>query len=207
MNANSISFTLRDYLSYIFSGTIILLAIFMFDKRCNQGLLWSTIGNDTKVISLILIVGGYYLGYLSNVIMTYLVGPPYQDTLLSSQKYLDEKFVSQLKVKLKKYWTEEIYNNEGSNIVYLCWQDIQSTNHKGLNQIYRIISLRNFCVSSILPFCLLGFSLLISGHYIIGFMVLPMSFIMDYARKNQEKFFVQAVYRNWYIKRGKNVRK
>ena len=180
------------------------MAIFFFDKSCNHSYLWNTISNDKKLIALILLIGGYYLGYLSNVIMTYLSGTPYKDTLKNGNKYgLDSSFIKDLKEKLNKKWGKDFYNETNSNILYLCWQDIQSTEHKGIAQIYRIISLRNFCVSSILPFGLFGFSLWVSGHFIVAPIVFSMSYLMYYANKNQEKYFVQAVYRIWYVQHEK----
>jgi len=200
----NISLTLRDYLSYIFAGTVLLLAIFFFDKSCNHSYLWNTLKNSTKLISLILLIGGYYLGYLSNVIMTYLYGAPYKDTLKNENMYgLDITFIQNLKKKLNEKWGKNFYNDTNSNILYLCWQDIQSTEHRGIAQIYRIISLRNFCVSSILPLGLLGFSLWISGHFIIAPIVFFMLYIMNYAKKNQEKYFVQSIYRIWYVQHEK----
>ncbi len=208
----SSTFSFRDYLAYVFPGSILIFGFYLliYDSQIFQ----KKVTDNLEIVVPSLIIVTYYAGYLSNVI-SYNMGicfkyfcyencnshckEDYCDNLNKHKKYgLDGLFIKSLKMLITSKWAIEDFKNE-SNILYLCWQDIQASDHKGISHLHRIVSLRNFALSSILPFIILGIGLFYNNFVFISITSFAVAFFMILSFRLQSKKFVQSVYRIWYI--------
>lgn len=201
-------FTLRDYISYFFPGVVLLAAIAIVRPA-----IWVDVKNDTLAISLILFVGGYVLGFFSHVVSTLILmpfnrvlGDPHADGILGSSKplvrsALDENFKSILRKELELAWGKEIASGKESNLLFLCWRDIQRHDHRGLEYLFRSVSMYNMALNLIFAFFALSLALIHTHHFCYAALSLLLAASMYRGRFVYRREFVRNVYRIWYVYR------
>ena len=155
-------------------------------------------------------MGGYFLGYFSNVIASrtlvkivmMIAGDPYATTLANPEKNkFNKKFANVVADEARECWGSEIVDAGETNLVLLLWRDIQRTDHKGIDYQNRLISLWNFCTSTMLPSLLL-FIVFAWRHEALLSAVSAIVFLAaTNSRVKLQREFVRNVYRIWYVLR------
>ncbi|WP_155325256.1 hypothetical protein [Desulfosarcina ovata] len=169
---------------------------------------WVYISANPLIGGIVFVIGGYLLGYASNVLHNKLLvkqlnkffGNPFSSSLSDPEKNkFNVQFSEIVKQNLIEYWGSDIFNIGEQELVYLCWRDIQKTNHNGIEYLHRIVSLWNFCSSSVFPCIFTGLILLFKGCFVASIVcfVLCISFIIS--RVNMRRQFVKNIYRIWYV--------
>jgi len=140
MNLTNSSFSLRDYLAYLFPGVLLLGGYFLTHHEH-----WELLKQDKLLSSIVLLIGGYFSGYISNVFSTRTIakildcffGNSFTTTLSKPDKNnFDQTFALMVKTELQNYWGKELVDAEESNLLLLCWRDIQRSTHQGIEYQY-----------------------------------------------------------------------
>lgn len=203
MNINNNSFTLRDYLAFVFPGTLLIGAYLLVYSEH-----WDLIKQEKLLAGIVLLIGSYFLGYMSSVLSNrtvskliyWIIGDSFKTILSNPDKNeFDSKFSKILKEKLKNYWGEEIFYTSESNLLYLCWRDIQTTDHKGMAYQFRLVSLWNFCESVLVPSLILFVIFTINSEYILSLVSISMFILMATSMVEKRAEFGRNVYRIWYV--------
>jgi hypothetical protein len=203
MNLSNNAFSLRDYLAYLFPGILLLSAYFLI---YNQH--WEVLQKDKIIASIVFLIGGYFLGYVSNVFSTRTIakvidkfyGKPFGTTLSNpKQNKFNQEFSKLVSNKLKDYWGEELLSAGESNLFYLCWRDIQRSDHKGIEYQFRLVSLWNFCTSTLFPSLTLSVILICKYEYTLSLVAISVFILMAISRVSLRREFSRNVYRIWYV--------
>lgn len=219
---NMPTFSFRDFIGYIFPGAILILGVILIFWSQVKDVLEFIIALEAEYLAIIvsfLTVITYYAGYASNVLAyniirfkpfcKFLGKEDYHDNLTKHDEYgLDKSFIDSLKKRISKKWKNLHFENE-SNILYLCWHDIQQNKENNdLSQIQRIVSLKNFTLSSIFSFIVLGIGIYYIDIVDKCYSIIPfvIAVLMVFSYRLQSKKFVQSVYRIWYILNKKSRR-
>lgn len=203
MDIKNNSFSLRDYIAYLFPGTLLIAAYVI-----NNNEIMALMKNEKLVTSVIILVGGYFLGYASNILalrtITKIIDDIYDDpfkTILSNPKEnsFNEKFANILNEELKKYWGEEIIECGESNLFFLCWREVQTLSHAGIQYQLRLVSLWNFCTSTLIPSFILGLVLIAQDEIFLSLTSFIIMYLMISSRVALRQEFARNVYRIWYV--------
>lgn len=203
MNLNNNSFSLRDYLAYLFPGILLFWAYFLLEPEA-----WILLKKDSVLSTLVFLVGGYFLGYMSNVLSTRTIikilddifGDPTNTTISNPNgNGFNSNFAKILSEKLKNYWGQEIFEAGESNLFFLCWRDLQKSDHKGIDYQFRLVSLWNFCTSTLVPSAILAFVFLIQSKYFLAVFFVVVFVLAAISRISMRREFSRNVYRIWYV--------
>jgi hypothetical protein len=203
MNISNNSFTLRDYLAFVFPGILLIGAYLLIYNEH-----WELIKQDKLLAGVVLLVGSYFLGYMSSVLSSrtltkliyWLVGDSFRTLLSEPEKNkFDTDFSDVLKEKLETYWGKKLSNSSESNLLYLCWRDIQTTDHKGMEYQFRLVSLWNFCESVLIPSLILSIIFAAQYNFMLSIISLSMFILMAISMIGKRKEFGKNVYKIWYV--------
>lgn len=200
MQINNNLFSLRDYIGYVFPGLIFLSSYFIYSPE-----IWKFVKSNNLVASLVFLVVSYYIGYASNILSSRSIinlvkltlGDPYDNYLSSRVK---GAFKFKLQSLLKEKWGEEIANDDSIyNLMFLCWRDIQRTEHQGLSYQFRLVSLWTFCNASLVPFIFLSIVLFCKEYFAYSIMCLFVFALLLNSWYKLRVEFAHNVYRIWYV--------
>ena len=203
----SSAFSLRDYVAFLFPGLSLLGAFFIYWPGY-----WGVIKNDNIALILVLIVGGFILGYVCNVISITIFVPIFNrviddpfsnDSLIKRKgrfsKPLDNIFSNIVLGRLINYYGDQIINESKTKILFLCWRDIQKYNHQGFEYLFRTVTLWNFSGSMLLPsLCFVWIFYAKSEYFLSAISVLTFVF-MAVSRHRLRREFARNVYRIWFV--------
>ena len=195
------TFNIRDYLAYVFPGLCIFLLIFFWSPET-----WESIKQEKIVASVLFLVVSYIFGFSSRTISYFLfVKPynkifqnPYKNIFNGEKPVLNKNFCSVFKTKIAEVFGEEIGQSTETNIIYLCFRDIQNTDHKGQNYLSRELTLSNLSASLLLPSFLFFISAIIKLNIPIILFSLVIFISMSRARYTYRRGFAKNVCRIWY---------
>jgi hypothetical protein len=205
MEIGNSSFSLRDYISYVFPGIF-----FIFSFLILRPDYWVLIKGDTLLTTVIFLVGGYFFGYASNIIgmktigkiFIKVMGEPFSTTLSQPKRNgFNEKFSVIVHEKLVQYWGQEVVDAGEANLLWLCWRDIQAQEHAGLDYLLRVVSLWGLCTSTLLPSLLFAVFSIWKGYYLLASLSLIILYSFGISRVRLRREFSRHVYRIWYAKK------
>lgn len=200
MNITNNSFSFTDYIGYLFPGLLLIIGLYFSNPDILSFLL-----KDKILISIVLLITSYYAGYASIITSSLIIekienffGDLYTSTYNKKLcPYFKKKLVTSLR---KEYGTDLVLHGNKSNLVYLCWIDIQKEpNHGALNYQSRLISLRTICTASFIPVLILSYlSFKPLGIWISIFFIF-IFIILIFAWRDLKISFAKHVFRIWYI--------
>ncbi|MFC1530529.1 hypothetical protein ACFL6R_07455, partial [Gemmatimonadota bacterium] len=199
------SFSLRDYVTYLFPGVLLLAALGMMRSD-----IWNALTSNIAATAITVLAGGYFLGYVAWVGGLMLVWPfkqffgdPLSHGVLRPthprlKPVFDEGFAQSLDRRLREVWTDAIVDGKETALLYLCWRDVQLRSHQGLNYMFRLITQHNMALSTLFPIVMFGIALIYAGDVWFGLLLVLPFCAMVRARFIYRREFAKNVYRIWY---------
>jgi len=199
------AFSLLDLVAYLFPGAILLSGVALFQPQ-----LLSLVAEGTFQSAALLIVASYTAGFLGVAtfwlvlfpIVTKLTGRRLEAVVESSRRFgihLSPAFNKALEVELMEAWGPELFNAGKRDLVFLCWECVQSEGHPSTTYIKRLTTLFNMAGSLVVAIPALSAGLFVRHQVALGVLTVPawliawgafFAFRRQFAEKVLRLFFV-----------------
>ena len=203
MNLNNSSFSLRDYVSFVFPGSMLLLIYFYYDIES-----WEFLREQPVLLGFTFLIVGYFLGYASNSVGSKFysklyykfVESPFKGLLVNCSNFgFDKVFAESVRSRISKYFGTESNSWEQETLLYICWRDIQCYEHQGLDYMFRLVSLTNLCASMVFPLSLFSIVAVVEKYYMFACIGVICLVVFHLSRCGLRDEFARGVYRIWYV--------
>lgn len=195
---------LRDYLSYLVPGVVLLSCYAVWDPSAA-----ALLRSDPVLSAALVLAGGYLAGHVCKGVGDTLLGPlrrragfnPYANTLGASGR-LGAAFRQSLLSKLESVWGKKLVDGEldrrPSNLVLLCWYDAMRHSSRGHDEVERYVSLFNFCLSLVPASAALAVTCALKSHYAASAAALFACVVFIKYWYQYEAAFCVNILRVWY---------
>lgn len=211
MNFPDGSFSLRDYIAYMFPGLVVITAACVWDPAIVR---WF---EEHKLVGSVTVLGGSYIlgtlcqmvsyGLILNILRKPLGNP---SRALSPKRHLFFKgfcpaFSQQVRVLLERHWGTQLSSEiPEERLLLLCWRAVQTQPHASFEYMKRCVSLSNYYATMLSADVILLIALLVRRHWLAAVAAMVSFFLFARGYYNYRAQFVRNVYRLFYI-RYRNV--
>lgn len=199
------AFSLLDLIAYLFPGAIVLSGMGLMQPNLQSFALGGTFQSAA-----LFVIASYTAGFLSVAsfwlllfpLVTRVTGRRLEAVVESSRRFgihLSPAFNKALETELAQAWGDDLFAGGKRDLVFLCWECVQSEGHPSTTYIKRLTTLFNMAGSLVVAIPFLAAGLAVQNYIVLSLLAVPVWLVTWGAFFAFRRQFAEKVFRLFFV--------